>query len=134
MPEMTTAADVGQWLGGFSLDAELHGHAVHVLTALPPAVLADLTGDAGVLFYDYDPSPGGVMEVPVRLPVKSRASRSIVLKRTLRGRSPAFVRWLIAHEIAHAHLRNGGRWAGDDPELAADALADEWGFARPSRW
>jgi hypothetical protein len=125
---------IDRWLGPFALHEDLHAHTAHVLASLPAPVLDDVTGEAGVVFYDYDPGPGAVMEVPVRLPGKSRTSRSIVLKRTLRGRSPAFVRWLIAHEIAHAHLRNGGRWAGDDPELAADALADEWGFARPSRW
>ena len=55
-----------------------------------------------------------------------------MLKRTLRtGRRP-FVRWVIAHELAHAHLRNGGRWPGDDPEHAADALAAGWGFPRPA--
>jgi hypothetical protein len=43
------------------------------------------------------------------------------------------VRWVIAHELAHAHLRNGGRWLGDDPEHAADALAAGWGFPRPPK-
>jgi hypothetical protein len=90
--------------------------------------------DGGVVFYDYDPGPGVIMQVPVRLPGKTGASRSIVLKRTLRHRSPNFVHWLIAHELAHAHLRNAGRWPGDDPEIAADSLAFEWGFPRPSRW
>jgi Zn-dependent peptidase ImmA (M78 family) len=44
---------------------------------------------------------------------------------------PCRVQYVIAHELAHAHLRNGGRWEGDDPERAADALAAEWGFTRP---
>jgi hypothetical protein len=43
----------------------------------------------------------------------------------------SFVRWVIAHELAHAHLRNCGRWEGDDPEHAADDLAARWGFPRP---
>ena len=55
----------------------------------------------------------------------------VVLKRTLCRRPIEFVRWVIAHELAHAHLRNGGRWAGDDPERAADALAAGWGFPKP---
>jgi hypothetical protein len=74
------------------------------------------------------------MQVPVKAPTRSGAARSVVLKRTLTRRPAAFARWLIAHEIAHAHLRNGGRWPGDDPEHAADALASTWGFPRPSRW
>jgi len=54
-----------------------------------------------------------------------------VLKRTLRLRPQPFVRYVIAHELAHAHLRNRGRWEAEDPEHAADALAAEWGFPRP---
>ena len=54
-----------------------------------------------------------------------------ILKRTLRSRPDGFIKWVIAHELAHAHLRNAGRWPGEDPERAADAVAAEWGFARP---
>jgi hypothetical protein len=71
------------------------------------------------------------MHVPVASPRRNRPARSVVLKRTLRHRPLAFVRWLIAHEVAHAHLRHGGRWPGEDPEHAADALAADWGFPRP---
>lgn len=126
------------WLEPFRLDDALRSHAADVLVALPTEVRSDLMGP-GVRFYDYDPGPGVVLQVPVAMPRRTAAgvanpSRSIVLKRTLRHRSPEFVRWLIAHELAHAHLRNGGRWPGDDPEVAADALAFQWGFPRPSRW
>ena len=125
---------IDQWLRPYCLTEMLHIHAAHVLASLPDVVLIDVMGDEGVVFYDYEPGPGVVMEVPVGLPTRGRAARSVVLKRTLCHRTPAFVRWLIAHEIAHAHLKNGGRWPGDDPELAADALAENWGFPRPSRW
>jgi hypothetical protein len=74
------------------------------------------------------------MQVPMRLPVRNRASRSVVLKRTLRNRTESFVTWLIAHELAHAHLRHAGRFPGEDPEHAADALAAEWGFPKPRSW
>ena len=125
---------IDDWLEPFRLDAALRGHTVEVMAALPEAIRSDLM-TPGVRFYDYDPGPGVVLHVPVALPRRAGiASRSIVLKRTLRHREPAFVRWLIAHELAHAHLRNGGRWPGDDPEVAADALALDWGFPRPSRW
>jgi hypothetical protein len=122
------------WLQEFRMDSDLQSHTAYVLRQLPDAVRTDIMGEGGVVFYDYDPGPGVVMQVPVRMPGKTGASRSIVLKRTLRHRSPNFVHWLIAHELAHAHLRNGGRWPGDDPEVAADSLAFEWGFPRPSRW
>ena len=126
---------IDHWLRTFSLHSALHEHAVHVMGQLPDEVLTDLMGkEGGVVFYDYDPGPGVVMQVPVKIPSRTGASRSIVLKRTLQHREPNFVQWLIAHELAHALLRNGGRWPGDDPELAADSLAYEWGFPRPSRW
>ncbi len=126
--------NIENWLQTFSLDSAIQTHTAHVLRQLPDDVRTDLMGEAGVSFYDYDPGPGVVMQVPVKIPGPAGASRCIVLKRTLRHRSPNFVHWLIAHELAHAHLRNGGRWPGDDPEVAADSLADEWGFPRPSRW
>jgi hypothetical protein len=74
-----------------------------------------------------------VFHVPVRFPaVRGRPGRAVVLKRTLRAKNDSFVRWVIAHELAHAHLHNAGRWPGDDPEHAADALAEDWGFPRPT--
>ena len=121
------------WLQSFRLDSAIQSHTAHVLRQLPDEVRIDIMGEAGVTFYDYDPGPGVVMQVPVKIPGPAGASRSIVLKRTLCHRTPGFVQWLIAHEVAHAHLRNRGRWPGDDPELAADSLAGAWGFPRPAR-
>ncbi len=125
---------IDHWLASFQLEQSLHAHTAHVLGRLPEDVLSDIMGEPGVVFYDYDPGPGVVMQVPVKIPGPAGVSRSIVLKRTLSHRHPSFVHWLISHELAHAHLRNGGRWPGDDPEVAADSLAGEWGFPRPSRW
>ena len=130
------AQQIDGWLRPFHLVGPLHDHASHVLSAVPDVVRAELSADPPVSFCDYDPTPGGVLLVPVGPLGRRRPARSVVLKRTLQTRPPAFVRWLIAHELAHAYLRNGGRWAGDDPEVAADALAAEWGFPRPTfpRW
>ena len=122
---------IDRWLSRFELDAFLHAHVVGVLIELPDVVRDDLLTDKSFRICDYEPGPGVVAHVPVGLPGRRRASRSVVLKRTLRRRPPAFVRYVIAHELAHAHLRNRGRWPGDDPEHAADALAAEWGFPRP---
>ena len=130
---MATRARVEDWLGGFGLDERLAAHVAAVFGALPPAVRDDLVDDPAFVIYDYEPGPGVVMHVPVRMPTGGGAGRSVVLKRTMLRRPAAFVRWVIAHELAHAHLRNAGRWAGDDPEHAADALAAGWGFPRP-RW
>jgi hypothetical protein len=127
------ASPIDRWLRPFRLVRPLHDHAVHVLSALPEPVRTDLSAEPAVMFCDYDPTPGAVLQVRVGPPGRGRVGRSVVLKRTLAGRPVDFVRWLIAHELAHAYLRNGGRWPGDDPETAADALAGEWGFPRPPR-
>ena len=121
-----------QWLDGFALDVELRRQVAHVLSALPAGVRSDLVEDPGFRVSDYEPGLG-VMQVLVGLPGRRAPSRSVVLKRTLRRRPVAFVRWVIAHELAHAHLRNGGREPGEDPEFAADALASDWGFPPPHR-
>ncbi len=119
------------WLLNFDLDTRLRSHVAAVIEQLPGGVRDDLMNDPGFQMCDYEPGPGMVMRVPVGVPRPHRASRSVVLKRTLRHRPEPFVRWLIAHELAHAHLRHGGRWPGEDPEFAADALAAEWGFPKP---
>ena len=124
---------ITQWLAAFPLHDALRPHVAEVLFALPLPVRDDLLGDPGFSLCDYDPRPGRMMLVPVGSPGQSRPGRSVVLKRTLALRPGPFVRWVIAHELAHAHLRNAGRWPGDDPEHAADALAAEWGFPRPGR-
>lgn len=125
---------IDTWLSRFRLDAFLHAHVAGVLASLPGEVRLDLIDDPAFSLCDYEPSVRGMMVVPVGLPGPKGAARAVVLKRTLR-RSPAdFVRYVIAHELAHAHLRNAGRWPGEDPERAADALAAEWGYPRPPRW
>jgi len=123
---------IGEWLSRFGLDALLCAHVEVVITALPERVRGEFIGDQSFLICDYEPGAGVVAHVPVGNLLGRRASRSVVLKRTLRRRPVDFVRYIIAHELAHAHLKNGGRWPGDDPEHAADALAAEWGFPRPA--
>jgi hypothetical protein len=120
------------WLTSFRLDGFLHGHVAAVMTCLPEHVRDDLTGDPSFMLFDYEPGPGVVRLVPVGMPRSGSPARSVELKRTLRARPIPFVRYVIAHELAHAHLRNAGRFPGEDPEHAADALAATWGFPRPS--
>ena len=122
--------DLHAWLSRFELDGFLRPHVAAVFGALPPGVRADIVGDPQFHLCDYEPGRAG-LHVPVAAPGRGRPGRSVVLKRTLRHRPPPFVRWLIAHELAHAHLRHAGRWPGEDPEHAADALAAEWGFPKP---
>jgi hypothetical protein len=121
-----------QWISAFELDVFLREHVIEVMMRLPDAVREDLMHDPGFNLFDYEPGPGVVRHIPVGLPRNGRPARSVELKRTLRSRPPAFVQYVIAHELAHAHLRNAGRFPGEDPEHAADALAALWGFPRPS--
>ena len=122
---------IHQWLESFNLDLLLHAHIAEVVARLPVEVRDDLMTDPAFVLADYEPGAQRVTVVPVGFPGRGRPGRSVVLKRTLRLRPEAFVRWVIAHELAHAHLRNGGRWVDDDPEIAADSLAADWGFPKP---
>src|SRR5690349_21650283 len=123
---------INQWLAAFALDEFLHAHVAAVVLRLPTAVREDLVSDPAFQLADYEPGPGVVMHVPLAVPAPRKPVRSVVLKRTLRHRPIAFVRWVIAHELAHAHLRNRGRHPGEDPEHAADSLAEAWGFPKPA--
>jgi hypothetical protein len=123
---------IHDWLTRFGLDEALHHEVAGVLITLPGHVRDDFVGDPAFTLFDYDPRPGLITHVPVGLPRGGFASRSVVLKRTLSRRPVEFVRYIIAHELAHAHLRNAGRFPGEDPEHAADALAAEWGFPKPN--
>src|SRR5437763_7602332 len=95
---------VNSWLLSFSLDASLHDHVHEVIASLPDAVRHDFVTDPAFTIFDYEPGPRAVAHIPVGMPSARRPSRSVVLKRTLRHRPHAFVRYVIAHELAHAHL------------------------------
>jgi hypothetical protein len=127
------APAIHDWLVSFGLDEFLHREVAGVIGTLPGHVRDDFLDDPAFTLFDYEPHPGLTMHVPVRLPrgYSGSGGRSVVLKRTLTRRPLPFVRYVIAHELAHAHLRNAGRFPGEDPEHAADALAAEWGFPKP---
>ena len=126
------SASIESWLLSFQLDVFLHDHVAGVVAQLPDRVRDDIVNDPQFTLFDYEPGPGVVRHIPIGIPGNGTPARAIELKRTLRFRPVAFVRYVIAHELAHAHLRNAGRFPGEDPEHAADALAAAWGFPRPS--
>ena len=126
-------SQIDTWLEPFGLDTWLRAHVLEVVAVLPLAVRQDLMEDPAFVLHDYEPSDWSVTHVPVGIPIPGRPGRSVSLKRTLRRRPVEFVRWVIAHELAHAHLRNRGRSEAEDPETAADSLAAEWGFPKPPR-
>lgn len=123
---------LNDWLLGFKLDDHLHPHVVAVFRQLPESIRLALMSDGSFRLLDYEPTRGQTVTIPFASPGLGKPARSVVLKRTLRQRSPEFVRYIIAHELAHAHLNNGGRFPGEDPEHAADALAADWGFPKPA--
>ena len=127
-----TTIHLETWLASFSLEPFLKTHIAAVFIALPDEVRTDFVSDPSFNLCDYEPSLAPA-QITVRSPSAKGPSRSVVLKRTLRRRPDNFIRWVIAHELAHAHLRNAGRHQGEDPEYAADSLAADWGFPRPQQ-
>lgn len=124
--------EIETFLGRCSLGEDLLEHVRAVLEAMPPDVVRGLVGDDSFVVVEYDAAPGGKGTFVVPSLGKGPV-RAVVLKTRMWRRETAFIRWVIAHELAHAHLGNRGRHEGEDPELAADALAAEWGFPRPAR-
>lgn len=106
---------------------------VRVVASLPAEVVDDLVGDPTFALSVYDPDRGGPVSVMLgRLQVAvGRGARSVSLRADLPGRLPAFARWVIAHEFAHAYLRNVCRPVAQ-AEREADDLAEAWGFPRPA--
>jgi len=104
-----------------------------VLEALPDLVRRDFVDDHRfrVALDDVVPGVGRTVRLASPGPV-GQGCRCVVLKRRLATRTEAFACYVIAHEFAHAYLRNGGWGDITDAEAAADALAASWGFSRPS--
>ena len=107
---------------------------VTVLERLPEEVLADFLGDPRfrLALDDYVPGHGRTVWMACPRP-GANGSRCVLLKPRLAECEEDFAHYVIAHELAHAYLRNGGWGNIEDPELAADTLAATWGFGRPSR-
>lgn len=103
-----------------------------MLIALPDSVQRDFLDDPRfrVTLENYVPGEGWSLWMPVPGPNGS-VSRCVVLRPRLAHCSEAFAYYVIAHEFAHAFLRNGGWGEITDVEDAADALAASWGFVRP---
>lgn len=125
---LSGVSDLDRFLSQCILGDDLRGHVRAVMGAMPGHVVGDLVEDECFVLLETEGRGAGVM---LPLPDKRKPVRAVVLKRRMWRSDENFVRWVIAHELAHAHLRNAGRVPGEDPEHAADALAAEWGFARP---
>ena len=105
----------------------------HVLKSLPREVQQDFLDDPRfrVTIDNFEPGKGWTLMMDLPSPTGS-GSRCVVLRRKLASTGEEFAWYVIAHEFAHAYLRNGGWGEITDREEAADALAASWGFSRPA--
>lgn len=120
-------------LEAFSDHPQLQAWIASVLFRLPEAVQIDFSEDPSfqITLEDYSPEQGWTLFMAC--PTTTNAvSRCVVLRSRLEHAPEEFACYVIAHEFAHAYLRNGGWGEITDIEKAADALAASWGFPRPA--
>jgi len=120
------------YLTAFADCEPLRQRVLTVLVALPEKVQRDFLDDPRfqITQEDFVPGKGWKLWMDIPGPIGS-GSRCVVLRPKLANCSEAFACYVIAHELAHAYLRNGGWGEITDREEAADALAASWGFCRP---
>ena len=113
----------------------LQRRVLYVLHSLPSEVQRDFLEDPrfGVAIDNYEPGKGWSLWMPMP-GFDGNSTRCVVLRPKLDAASESFANYVIAHEFAHAFLRNGGWGEITDVEDAADALADSWGYPRPERF
>ena len=121
------------YLAPFDRHPQLQQRVLTVLTSLPENIQQDFLTDErfGVALDNYEPGKGWTLFMPTPGP-PGQGSRRVVLKPRLNDLPEDFSLYVIAHEFAHAFLRNGGWGKITDPEDAADALAATWGYPRPA--
>lgn len=103
-----------------------------VLRALPVEIQRDFLDDPRFRIAKETYIPGRGFSLWMESPsAPGSVSRCVLLRARLGVCSTAFAHYVIAHEFAHAFLRNGGWGEITDREEAADALAASWGFLRP---
>ncbi|MCR9119384.1 MAG: hypothetical protein NXI22_20830 [bacterium] len=119
-------------LSTFEQHQPLRQRILHVFDALPTDVQLDLANDPRftIALDNYVPGEGSTvfMAAPGGA---GDGSRSVILKPKLSNCKEAFAFYVIAHEFAHAYLRNGPWGEITNVEEAADALAASWGFKAP---
>jgi hypothetical protein len=120
------------YLAAFADFPALAQRLLTVLESLPEAVQRDFLDDPrfSVAVDNYKPGQGWTLWMPTPS-VTGESSRCVVLRTKLADCAEAFAHYVIAHELAHAFLRNGSWGEYTDVEEAADALAASWGYCRP---
>ena len=123
---------VHDFMASLISDPVMRERVRYVFSALPEGVQQEFMGDPGFAIGIYDTGRRGGSRLLIPCPQPAQGSRLVALERSLTARSRAFAHYVIAHELAHALLRNRGRHPEEDPEVAADSLAAAWGFPRPA--
>jgi len=119
-------------LEAFEQYEPLRQRVLHVLTMLPQEVQQDFLRDPRFTVSLDNFAPGEGSTVFMAAPGGAGdSSRSVVLKPRLAECQTAFAHYVIAHEFAHAYLRNGPWGEIANTEDAANALAASWGFPMP---
>ena len=87
----------------------LSARVVTVLMGVPEEVVAGLLNDPcfQIAVDNHVPGRGGTVWMACPGDVVWKGSRSVVLKRKLADCDENFAHYVIAHELAHAHLWNG---------------------------
>lgn len=104
-----------------------------VLHSLPDEVVEDFLSDDTFTIQPERVTKAKSTTMFMACPTGRNVSRCVILREKLTGAKQDFAHYVIAHELAHAFLRNGGWGEIADREEAADALAAHWGYARPAR-
>lgn len=121
-------------LEAFEQHQLLRQRVLHVLSALPEEVQQDFLSDPRFTVSLDNFVPGEGSTVFMAAPGGAGdSSRSVVLRPRLASCNETFAHYVIAHEFAHAFLRNGPWGEIANTEEAADALAASWGFSRPDQ-
>lgn len=116
---------------GFDEADPLRDRLLEVLRQLPAPVIDDFAEDVRFTIAKMNHSRGENLKLMMALPSPDGiGSRCVVLKERLATCEHRFGLYVIAHELAHAYLRNGPWKDITDIEEAADALAAHWGFVR----
>ena len=126
-----SSSGFSSYLEPFSDLPKLRDRVKHVLNSLPSEVQQDFLNDSrfSVSLDNFEPGKGST--VFMAAPAAGVGSRSIVLKPLLNQCAEEFAHYVIAHEFAHAFLRNGPWGDITNVEDAANGLAAFWGFPQP---
>lgn len=122
------------YLQPFQQHQPLGQRVLHVLSRLPDEVQQDFLTDPrfSVSLHNYIAGEGSTIFMAAPGGVGD-SSRTVALKPRLADCDVEFAHYVIAHEFAHAYLRNGPWGDITDLEDAADGLAASWGFPAPDK-